>query len=73
MQVQSLDWEDPLEAGAANHSSILAKGMSKIYKLLYIMIKIYNIIYYQIHILFIVKPYKQYPQVNKKSNEHDEQ
>ena len=24
MQVQSLDWEDPLEAGTANHSSILA-------------------------------------------------
>ena len=54
-------------------SLITAKGMSKIYKLLYIMIKIYNIIYYQIHILFIFKPFKQYPQVNKKNNEHDEQ
>ena len=37
------------------------------------MIKIYNIIYYQIHILFIFKPFKQYPQVNKKNNEYDEQ
>ena len=54
-------------------SLITAKGMSKIYKLLYIMIKIYNIIYYQIHILFIFKPFKQYPQVNKKNNEYDEQ
>ena len=44
-------------------SLITAKGMSKIY----------NIIYYQIYILFIFKPYKQYPQVNKKYNEHDEQ
>ena len=24
MQVQSLSWEDPLEEGVANHSSILA-------------------------------------------------
>ena len=24
MQVQSLDWEDPLEGGMATHSSILA-------------------------------------------------
>ena len=28
MQVQSLDWEDPLEEGMANHSSILAWKIS---------------------------------------------
>ena len=28
MQVQSLDWEDPLEVGMANHSSILAWKIS---------------------------------------------
>ena len=28
MQVQSLSWEDPLEEGMANHSSILAWRIS---------------------------------------------